>query len=196
MPFPVNAKGTPQAQVQLLVFGTHAVDIRTKMHTIRSSNMVQGSQGMTRKKRSPPHMLRCQVWQSTGASTDIAVNTHARTRTNKRQAHSINTQKRDSGEGKKKKRAMWDTEGISLPSQRRQPGGKGRANAHVRKYAFEYRAKSFPLTERHTYERTKTNVNFQSKLAPEELSDRFPQRQRFKKRKKKESGGDATPSLY
>lgn len=49
-----------------------------KMHTIRSSNIVQGSQGMTRKKRSPPHLLRCQVWQSTGASTDVTVNTNTR----------------------------------------------------------------------------------------------------------------------
>lgn len=178
MPFPLNAKGTPpQAQLQLLVFGTHAVGIRTKdAHNTRSSNIVQGSQGMTRKKRSPPHLLRCQVWQSTGASTDVAVNTNTR----------IHMHKETRGTALKHRRKKKNDDGYrggfpaTYVSQTQRAGHthmRGNMRLNIAPNRF------YGQTEK-THECTKTNVNLQSNVsrkAQQSVSTKTFQRKKKRK---------------
>lgn len=161
MPFPLNVKGTTKSATAITRFwNTCSVYVRTHMHRI-SLKVVKYStreSGHDQKKRSPPLSLRCQVWQSAGASTDISVNIQ------KEIDMHVEIMTKQNSEVREKKKTS-DIREISLPSRR------ARGNAHARKYAFDFGAKSFQWTDRQTHTHThKDRREFSAEVSPQKSS--------------------------
>lgn len=138
---------------------------------------------MTRKNAHRRFRSDVKFGSQQGASTDISVNIQR-----ENDMHVAIMTKQNSEE----KNMTSDIREISLPSRR------ARGNAHARKYAFDFGAKSSQWTDRQTHTRTKTDVNFRPKFPPRKAQRlNTPQSQRFvRKKKKKRNRGDATASFY
>lgn len=98
MPFPLNAKGTPpQAQLQLLVFGTHAVGIRTKDAHNKVIKYSTRESGHDQKKTLTPAfapMSSLAVNRCFYRRCSKYTHTHTHTHAQRNERNSIKTQKK------------------------------------------------------------------------------------------------------